>query len=355
MIGESSMRMLFVGAMVAFGSSLICMGQRPPEPETFFRTKMHLSAGQINDIRRGKVVARILTSPGPSVIFVFGAVYIRAEPEAYLQFARDIERLRRTQGYLVAGEFSNPPQVADMDTFSLEPNDIKELKKCKLGSCELQLPEESMEDLKKSIDWSASDVAEQVNRRAKAKTVEALRAYQKWGNSTLGIYRDKGDPLPVGEQFKSLLSRVDFLPQYLPDLFRYMLDYPATQPLGIRDFFYWEKVNFGMKPTVRVNHAILYRTQETGQEVYALAIKQLYATHYFQTALDLSFCVRESESRDQSGFYLITVKGSRQAGLTGLKGRIIRQVAVGKTRTSLERALNGIKNLLEHPIELRPK
>ena len=242
-----------------------------------------------------------------------------------------------------------------MDTFSLEPNDIKELKKCKLGSCELQLPEESMEDLKKSIDWSSSDVAEQVNRRARAKTVEVLRAYQKWGNSTLGIYRDKSDPLPAGEQFKSLLSRVDFVPQYLPDLYRYLLDYPATQPLGTQDFFYWEKVDFGMKPTVRVNHAILYRTQESDQEVYALAIKQLYATHYFQSALDLSFCVRESGSPDKRGFYLITVKGSRQAGLTGLKGRLIRKAVIAKTRSSLERALNGIKNLLEHPPESQPQ
>ena len=60
------------------------MGQGPPEPENFFGAKMHLSAGQINDIRRGKVVARILASPDPSVIFVFGAVYILAKPEAYL-------------------------------------------------------------------------------------------------------------------------------------------------------------------------------------------------------------------------------------------------------------------------------
>jgi len=44
---------------------------------------------------------------------------------------------------------------------------------------------------------------------------------------------------------------------------------------------------------------------------------------------------------------LITLKGSQQAGLTGLKGSIVRKVAVDKTRSSLERALGAIKQRLE--------
>ena len=47
------------------------------------------------------------------------------------------------------------------------------------------------------------------------------------------------------------------------------------------------------------------------------------------------------------GFYLITLKGSKQAGLTGLKGGIVRKVAVDRTRSSLEQALETIKQRLE--------
>jgi hypothetical protein len=42
-----------------------------------------------------------------------------------------------------------------------------------------------------------------------------------------------------------------------------------------------------------------------------LAIKQLYATHYFQTSVDLSFCIQSSGTSASSGFYLITIKASR--------------------------------------------
>jgi len=41
------------------------------------------------------------------------------------------------------------------------------------------------------------------------------------------------------------------------------------------------------------------------------------------------------------------MKGSQQAGLTVLKGGIVRKVAVDKTRSSLEKALASIKERLE--------
>ena len=241
------------------------------------------------DIQKGKAVARILTSAKQSDVFVFGAVYIHAKPDAYLELMSDIDRLKKLPGYLGVGEFSNPPQVADLDGFSLDRDDIKDLKKCKPGSCGLQLPEQSMEAVQKSIDWSSLDMVEQINSRAERGMINLLEAYQRSGDRALGTYVDKPDPLPVAEQFKSLLSRIEFFPQYLPDVKRYLLDYPNSKPDGSREFFYWEKVNFGQKPTVRLNHGVVYRVPDLEQQVYVVTIKQLYATHYFQTAIDLCF------------------------------------------------------------------
>jgi hypothetical protein len=267
----------------------------------------------------------------------------------------DIDRLNKLPGYLGAGKFSQPPQIGDMDGFSLDQNDIKDLRKCRPGSCELQLPEESMEAVRNSINWASPGLVQEINTRAERGIIKVLEAYQQNGDRALGTYQDKSDPLPVAEQFKSLLSRVEFFPQYLPDLNRYLLDYPNSKPDGTRDFFYWEKVNFGLKPTIRLNHGVVYRAPGPDRRVYVLAIKQLYATHYFQTALDLSFCVQDSGTSKEDGFYLITVKASRQAGLTGLKGGLIREVAVSKTPSSLERVLNSIANTLEHPVESQPE
>jgi hypothetical protein len=338
-----------------FCASLGCLGQHPPKPEEFLRMQIQLSGGQIADIQKGKAVAKILRSSNPSDIFVFGAVYIHARPVRYLQLMRDIDKLSKLSGYLGAGEFSATPAMGDMDGLSLDQNDIKDLRNCRPGNCELQLPEESMESVRNAIDWRSPNLAQQANDLAKHRIIKLLDSYQHNGNRALGTYRDKRDPLPVAVHFQSLLSRLEFFPQYLPDLNRYLLDFPQSKPAGTQDFFYWEKVNFGLKPTIRVNHAVVYDPPDHGLRVYVVAIKQLYASHYFQTAIDLSFCVQGSGESEKNGFYLITVKASRQAGLTGFKGGLLRSIVVRKTRSSLARVLENIKKTLEHPDSVRQK
>jgi len=308
---------------------------------------MQLSPAQIAGIQNGKAFAKVLPALNASDIFVSGAVYIHANPAAYLQFMKDMTRRKRVAGYLGAGEFSAPPDVRDLNGLSLERDDIEDLKKCRPGDCELQLPEESMEAARASLQWNSPDITEQVTILAKRGIVRLLKEYQQDGDPALLPYRGERDPMPPAEQFRSLLSRLELFPRYLPDLNRYLLQYPNSRPEETQDFFYWEKINFGLKPTTRVNHAIIYRTSAPGA-VHVLAIKQLYATHYFQTALDLSFCVPSSTVSGEDGFYLITVKGSRQAGLTGVKGGLVRKVVITRTRESLERALNSIRENLEH-------
>jgi hypothetical protein len=62
----------------------------------------------------------------------------------------------------------------------------------------------------------------------------------------------------------------------------------------------------------------------------------------------LTICVRDAARPSERGFYLVTVKASQQAGLTGLKGSIVRNVVVDKTRSSIEQTLIAIKQKLEN-------
>jgi hypothetical protein len=158
-----------------------------------------------------------------------------------------------------------------------------------------------MEAFQQSVDWSSPDVTEQVNRLAKKLALEAITRYQQGGNEALGTYRDKAHPSIVADTFRSLLSRSKALPVYLPELNHYLLDYPTAPSEHIQSKFYWEKVNFGLKPTIRVVQAIIYRDVGTAGPAYAIAVKQLYASHYFETALDLTFCVSDPELEGKLG------------------------------------------------------
>jgi len=328
-------------------AALMSAGQPAREPRSFFREQMGLSDDQIAAIAHGRVVAKVLPSNTPAEIIVFGAVFVNATPEEYVKLAFDMGRLQRLPGYLGVRQFSDPPVLSDLDGFALEPEDIRNLRSCRPGKCDVQLPAVAMQELQKALDWSNPDVATQVNERVRRMALEILRRYQAVGNSVLGSYRDTDRPFDVDAQFQSLLGRSAALPVYLPELGRYLLDYPNATLDNVESMFYWERVDFGLKPTVRLNHAIAYRSAGPRGAAQGVAVKQLYASHYFQLALDLTACVTENGRNTDTGFYLISLRGSTQQGFTGLTGSLLRRIVVSRTRSAQEKALINIKKALE--------
>ena len=107
---------------------------------------------------------------------------------------------------MALGIFTDPPQLSDLKGFAFDSDDIEALKNCEPGNCRIQMPATSIENLHRSIHWSAPDVDEQVNQLLQKRAFERLLAYQREGNKALGVYNDKRDPTAVPEQFAYLLS-----------------------------------------------------------------------------------------------------------------------------------------------------
>jgi hypothetical protein len=145
-------------------------------------------------------------------VFVFGAVYVEATPQSYSN-----SRLTSTpHASSPAISQSRVPairrSVPNLQGFTLEQQDIQELKNCKAGHCEVQLPSEAMEDFQHSINWSAPDVADNADRVALQMALQGLLNYMQGGNTALGAYRDKNHPAAVAESFASLIGQFKALP-----------------------------------------------------------------------------------------------------------------------------------------------
>ncbi|HUN63928.1 MAG TPA: hypothetical protein VMU53_18155 [Candidatus Sulfotelmatobacter sp.] len=330
---------------LAVGAALGCDAQTTSELNSYFQ-QIGLSQDQLTAIRAGQAVSMKMPSRIPDEIVVFGAVFVKATPESYVKLAYDFDRLRKLPEFVAIGKFSDPPQVSDLKGFSYDGEDIKALKDCKPENCQIQSPAEGLEGLQKSVDFSAPDAADQANEFLHKRVIERLLAYQKGGNQALGEYNDKKNPTLVPEQFKYILSYTKILPKALPDYYNYLLEYPEGKPANVENMFYWAKVKFGLKPTLRVVQVVTMQGNNPHEPAYTIAEKQLYSSHYFETALDLTYCVRSDDPK-QSGFYLIMLMGSEQAGLTGFKGSIVRKAAVDKSASSLQKSLASIKNTLE--------
>jgi len=323
-----------------------CSAQMSSELNSYFQKGVGLSQDQIAGIQSGQAVSMKMPSRIPDEIVVFGAVFVKANPESYFKLAYDFDRLRKLPNYLAIGKFSDPAQISDLKGFSFDGDDIKDLKDCQPSDCKIQLPAGGIEALHKAVDFSAPNAADLVNEFLQKSLIERLQAYQKGGNAALGEYNDKKNPTQVAEQFKYMLSYGKLLPKALPDYYNYLLSYPNGRPANVEDMFYWEKVKFGLKPTLRVVQVVVMRGNNPLEPAYTIAEKQLYSSHYFETALDITYCI-SSDDPKQPGFYLITLMGSEQAGLTGFKGSIVRKAAVNKSASSLQKSLMRIKSTLE--------
>ena len=323
-----------------------CAAQMNAELLNYLQQDAKLNQDQIASVAKGQAVAKNLDSRQADEVFLFGVIYVNANPESYLKAAYDFDRLRKLPNYLGLEKFSSPPQLSDLKGFELDSQDIKDLKDCKPEHCNLQIPASSIADVHQAVSWSSPDVEQQVNQMAQKKALEQLLAYQKEGNPALGIFNDKHDPTQAPEQFKYMLSYTKALPKALPDYYNYLLDYPNGKPANVENMFYWEKVKFGLKPTLRVVQVVTMKGSNPHEPAYVIGEKQIYSSHYFETALDLTYCIRSDDPK-QPGFYLIMVMGSEQAGLTGLKGSIVRSHAVGRGVSNLEKSLTTIKNSLE--------
>ena len=338
---------LIAGFAVALPFALAALARVVESQSLTVFAQLGLTPKQVAAIDEGQPVAKVLSWGKPSEVYVFGAVHVNGSPATYLKAARNIKGLAGTEGYLGIGELSAAPTVADLEALALDPDDVKALKNCREGSCDVQLPTASIQAFHDAIKWSQPDAPDQANKLAREMVLDLLREYRRGGNEALGTYRDKDNPARVAEQFETMVGRGAELPDVLPELRQYLLKYPDADLPGADSFFYWEKVNFGLKPTVRVNHGVIYTARAQNRDISAVAIKQLYSSHYFHTALDLSVCVADTAGPESRGFYLLTLKGSEQEGLTGVKGSVLRKVAVDKTRSSLEKALASIKRTIE--------
>src|SRR5579864_4851418 len=165
--------------MILIVAAVLPVSAQDAELLKFFQESVALTPDQIAAIRSGQPVAKTLPSRTPAEVFLLGAVYIHATPGSYLKFAHDFDRLRKLPNYLALGVFSNPPQPSDFKDFSFDSDDIEGLKNCKPGDCQIQMPASSIDELQQSIDWSATDVNDEVNRLLRKTALQRLLAYQR--------------------------------------------------------------------------------------------------------------------------------------------------------------------------------
>ena len=307
--------------------------------------QLGLDAAQIDTVRRGQPVVVAVPPRVDREIAVAGAVRIAAPASRLVAVVRDIERLERGSGFLATKKLSDPPVLADMASLRLPDDDVWALRHCRPGRCDVKLGQGALDELGR-IDWRRQDVPEQVNQLARRMALAYVAQYREGGNRALAVYRDTPHPIDIAKEFEDMVGRATRLTTTLPEVAAYLVQYPEARPPAVDDFFYWSLAEFGLKPVVRLNHVVIHPSGRSSGLLYAITTKQLYASHYFHTALEVRALIDDPERPGQS-HYLVVLNLARSDGLTGMFGGIVKGKARTGARNGLSAALAGMKRLTE--------
>lgn len=312
------------------------------QPRQILKDKGKMTDAEIQKAASGQVVTRVLPSTDNLGVLVVGAVYVNAPIEKFAASFRDIRKLKENKVYLDVQEFSpggTPPKTADFERLVLGKKDIDELQGCKISDCDMQVFDD-IEAFQKKIDWSSPNKYVQANSVLRQRVVDGLTTYLSGGLKAFGSYRDRQKPLNLYQATKDMVDASYYLPQDRAlGIYRHVVDYPNGKLAGAEDFFYWEVIDFGQGPTVRINHVSIF-PKGFGASKLNISNKQLYASRYVRAALQMFYCMPDTENPNKPGFFLIEVNDSRLPDFGAIKLAVARKIATSKSIEATSDTLN---------------
>ena len=313
----------------------------PARLESYMTDTAKLTAVERQRLLRGEAVTRLLDADESKEVAILGAVWIDAPMRRYIQAVSDIESFERGGGFKVTRRISSPPKLDDFRELRIPDEDLQDLRRCKVGDCEVKVAASALTRFHSEINWSAPNAQASAMAWLQRLALEFATSYLKGGDAELAVYRDGSRPTFVAQEFREMSDAMPELTMHLPNLRRYLLGFPKVSMPEVSSFLYWQETEFGLKPVIRLNHLVI---RETADDAVVIN-KLLYASHYFWTGIEIRALVPDPARGN--GFWFATVNRSRADGLSGFTGRVVRGRVRSEVEKGIQAALQSTKQLLE--------
>jgi len=302
------------------------------------------SGAERQRLLRGEPFTKLLDTDPAREVAVFGAVWVNASRRAYVAAIADIEYYERGQAFPITRRLGTPPTLADFADLRLSDEEVGDLRACRAGDCKLKLDRDTIEQIHARLDFQAPAVGQDADALVRERLLDYVRRYQALGNRALIEYHDEDPPVRASDEFAALMASWPPLLDDVPEVRRYLSEFPGTAWRPAAEVFYWQQVKFGLKPTIRLSHLVAHH----GDRETVVASKMLYASHYFRSALELRVLVPDPARGP--GYWLVTINRSRPDGLTGFVGRLLR----GRVRSEARNAVHGLLVSAKRRLERMP-
>lgn len=337
---------------IAAVAATVLLGAHPGAPPQSFdsvqRTlagRFGLTAAERNTLTGGFEAVRALPSANDDGVAAIGAIWIDARPDVYLRWAEDFADFDRGSSVQAVQKLSSPPVLSDFNTLRLSAEELRDLSRCRVGACALQLDADSIRQVA-AIDWRRPDANERATDVVRRFMFDVARRYIAGGNAGLPHYHDAKKATDVEGNLAGLLDDERAAGRTPAPLVAFLREYPrAPLPPQSTAYLYWTTNTFGLKPTTRLNHTVVYRGPADDQVIGIIATKQLYASHYFHGALEMRYVIANPALDDR--FALVMVTRTRSDGLTGVTGAVIGGTVRRRALSSLRAYLRFTREMVQ--------
>lgn len=298
-----------------------------------------ISDKDFRKLEQGAVLSKKIDTDVDQETASLHTVRINVPPEFLWREYTNHEMYMETASALQFGIFELGPAAWYIGPLTLDDKDLGLLRKCEVGNCKLKLDGAWIRRFHGEIEWSSPAAGRDAGALFKWLLTDYADAYRLRGDSALTHYHDKKHVVAVAEQFEGILQQSRYLCGDLPELCDYMRAYPNAELDGLTDDVCWMKEDVGApRQVTTLVHQMLY-VPPGGSEL-VLASKQLYASHYFESALGLT---RIIPAPGGEASYLIHVYRARIDALrgwglfhgrihSGIRNKIAERLAATKRR-----------------------
>ncbi len=327
---------IFLCTLLVCSSANISPGQSSiAEFQKLLREKAAFDEADLAALQTNQPVVRLSPVADKREVAVSGVVNVRAGADDFLKSYRDGMTRKNNAAILEIGSFGKEPALADLESLTIDPGDIEDLKACAVGDCQIKLSATMIERFRKEIDWESPNPNVAVTNLFKQILLDYVRDYGTRGDAALIEYNDKRDEVNLANEQRALASAAGYINSFLAD--------PKSDLQLVDDAIVWSKIRFGLKPVFAINHIRIYkRDREVGPQVL-VASKQIYANHYFNASHALTAFV----SVPNQGAYLVYENRSIADGLEGPFRKIKRGVVEKKAVEGLRAILDQSRSTLE--------
>jgi hypothetical protein len=213
-VSPCSRVIVFCGLIaLAVSSSTASPQQRalPSAFEKYVAAIVRPTARERQTLMSGGPITKLLDSDAGKEVAVFGAIWIDGSRAQYVRRVKDIENFERGGAFRITKRISDPPRLDDSAQLELPADDVKDLRSCKVGDCELKLGAKSLNELRADVHWGMPGEKAEAEAVFRRRALEYVTAYRQGGNNQLAVYRDADDPVFVASEFRSMIERAPAL------------------------------------------------------------------------------------------------------------------------------------------------